>query len=821
MLMRWVAALTVVGVMTSALRAQAPVALSGQVVSGEARTPVAGAIVASGAARAVAGDDGRFSLALVPGQRRLTVTAPGFFDQSLDLEIAAVPAPVEILLTARPPVREDITVSAERGAGEATPATVAIEPTAVLRVAGSADNIFKALQTLPGVTATDDFGSRLSVRGGGPDQNLTVMDGVEIHNPYRLFGLTSAFNPETVERFELTAGGFGVEYGDRLSSILVVENRSGTSRERFAGSAALSLTDTNVVFEGQLPGRRPGSWLVTGRRTYYDLIADRITGNDLPSFGDLQAKVEWAPRPGHSVRLFGLRSRERTDATFTDSGDRIAIGDDSTNDLLALNYRAVFGPSVLSRTTVAWYDYGDDLAVDGSVRDGARRSNTPGEAGESRSDIVFARALGVRDLSVRQQIDVQLGRRHALGTGFDAHALRTSWGWTITGDRNASVANGSAVIGGAGLPSDLRSTQDTTRASAWIVDRITLGSRARVEPGVRIDWSGLNDERSVSPRIAAAVDLTSRTRLRAAVGRFTQSPGYEKLLQSDYFVDLSDETARGLSSERSIHTIAAVEHQLTPAVTVRAEGYSKRFSRLLLGRLETPAETALRVARYDFPAAYQSSIPREVQITSVPDNGGEGHAYGFDAYVEKRLVRPADRMSGWASYTWGRANLDAYGVRRPFDYDRRHALSVVSTLGLSARLDLGTTLRVASGFPATDPVGVRIAAVDAPDDSGRLVPSLDQSGQPVWVVDFGGVSNLARGRLPVYARLDMRVTFKPRNPAGRWQIYVDVLNVLNRKNVTQLEPDLEPDPTSDRPTIRRTSDSGLPRLPSVGFRYRF
>lgn len=87
-------------------------------------------------------------------------------------------------------------------------------------MAGSLDNTFGTLDTLPDVASTGDFGSRLAVRGGTPDQNLTVMDGVEIHNPYRLFGLIGGFNPETVARFELTAGGFGARYGDRLSSLL-------------------------------------------------------------------------------------------------------------------------------------------------------------------------------------------------------------------------------------------------------------------------------------------------------------------------------------------------------------------------------------------------------------------------------------------------------------------------------------------------------------------------------------------------------------------------------------------------------------------------
>jgi prepilin-type processing-associated H-X9-DG protein len=154
------------------------------------------------------------------------------------------------------------------------------------------------LQALPGVAAAvNDFNSRSSVRGGGPDQNLTMMDGVEIHNPYRLFGLASAFNPETVESFELTAGGFNAKYGDRLSSILVIENRAGTEEQRVIGSANMAFTDGNVVAEGKLPGAASGSWLLTGRRTYYDLIAEPLVGTSSTSATSTRS-VRAASAPG-------------------------------------------------------------------------------------------------------------------------------------------------------------------------------------------------------------------------------------------------------------------------------------------------------------------------------------------------------------------------------------------------------------------------------------------------------------------------------------------------------------------------------------------
>jgi hypothetical protein len=383
--------------------ALAQATLSGRVVTGDDPRPVPNAVIAIAAARTVTGADGTFSIAATLGPNVVDVSAAGYLPQRLTVVVVQNMPPIELLLVASPSVREDVRVVGSGGQAPAAPSSLEVPPTAVLSVAGAADNIFRTLMTLPGVNGTDDFGSRLSVRGGGPDQNLTVMDGVEIHNPYRLFGLTSAFNPETVARFELTAGGFDARYGDRLSSILVVENRAGAVTEPLTGSAAVSFTDANVVLEGKLPGGATGSWLITGRRTYYDLIADKITNTDLPSFSDVQAKGVWEMRPGHRLTFFGLRSREKTDATLgSRTSDYVDLGDVSRNDVASVTYGAVLGRSVGARTIVAWYDYHDALDVDGSVSDGARRSNAPGRTGERRATIVFTRDLGVRDLSLRQ-----------------------------------------------------------------------------------------------------------------------------------------------------------------------------------------------------------------------------------------------------------------------------------------------------------------------------------------------------------------------------------------------------------------------------------
>lgn len=811
----------------SVVSAQPAPTLTGRVLDAFSMRPVSGAAVEGGGLTVVSDSDGRFALALPRGLVRLSIAAAGYLTEHVDVVVGDAAVAIEVLLLDQTQFKEEVVVTGAYQPAAASPATIEVTPLQVRSIAGAAENVFKALQTLPGVAATDDFGSRLAVRGGGPDQNLTVMDGVEIHNPYRLFGLTSAFNPETVQDFELTAGGFSAKYGDRLSSILLVENRAGTDSRAVAGSVSLTLTDANAIVEGRLPGRMKGSWLVTGRRTYYDLAAERFTDSDLPSFADLQAKVAWELAPGRRVTFFALRSRESADAAFDDEvgGSSLSFRNASRNDLVSASFSTAIGSRVTTRSIVSWYRYGDALDFDGSFRSESTRSNAPGDEAFGRAAIVFTRDLRVRDLSVRHESAVRASETQIIEAGFETHALETRWGWTVAGDRNLSEANGSSARGGAGLPSFVDSSRDTVRLGAWVIDRIRLSPRVSLEPGLRFDWDSLSAEAAGSPRVSGVVALGGSTRLRGAAGLFTQSPGYEKLLQSDYFVDLTAPEAGGIRSERSVHVIGALEHDVRPGLTVRVEAYHKSFDRLIVGRVESAAETAARVAQYDFPQALASSVPSSPQITSTPVNGAGGRAYGFDLFVAHRPVTASGRLSGWASYTWGRAEIGAYGRRYPFDYDRRHALSLVGTYRATRLLELAATIRVASGFPYTPVKGLRVAASALPagvtGEPDRYVPKTDAGGLYVWTTDAGTIDDLNSARLPAFVRVDVRATFRPSWAGSRWQFYVEVINALNRKNASGVSSTLEYDPSSDRPRLVTEPRSALPLLPSFGVRFRF
>jgi hypothetical protein len=145
-------------------------------------------------------------------------------------------------------------------------------------------------------------------------------------------------------------------------------------------------------------------------------------------------------------------------------------------------------------------------------------------------------------------------------------------------------------------------------------------TRVSFEPGLRLDWSTINGDMTVSPRIALSYALGGGARVRAAGGLYTQSPGYEKLTQSDYFIDLSGAHDGGLLHEKATHVVVGLEQALGRDLTARVEGYDKGFNDLLLGRLENESERLERVAHYDFPEPLRDDVPTAPLILSAPTN---------------------------------------------------------------------------------------------------------------------------------------------------------------------------------------------------------
>jgi hypothetical protein len=459
--------------------------------------------------------------------------------------------------------------------------------------------------------------------------------------------------------------------------------------------------------------------------------------------------------------------------------------------------------------------------------DNNRGANTP-ESIATGGLLAFqaSRDADIRDLSLREELGVAISPRHLLEAGGDVHRLDTRWAWRIEGDRALQQPNGSSIRLGWSLPNALHSSVPSTRAGVWVQDRWQIGSALTLQPGVRVDGSTLTGRTTLSPRLSGTWAIRPAWRIDAAVRLHSQTPGYEKTLQADYFLDLG-RPGPPLRPERALHLVAGAQRVFAGGVSVRLDGYYKRFSDLVVGEVETEAQRQARLATYDVPDELWASVPTDPFITITPTNGGQGLARGVEVLVSRATSRQS-RVSGWASYSFGRAQRTAYGITAPFDYDRRHGVSAVATMRLGPRLDFSATGRWASGLPRTAVHGVRLAlTADLEDSDGdgnrsEWVPLRDDTGHPLFQPDLGSIADINRERLPHFGRLDVRLTYRPRWGGERWTWYLDLLNALNARNVSFVDSALVFDSDSIRPGIVEVpGDRGLPFFPSLGVRFTF
>ncbi len=219
-------------------------------------------------------------------------------------------------------IEEIVDVTDRLDEDESGPAAYSLEPRKIQETAGGLDDVLRTLQVLPGAAATNDRDGKMAVRGGGPEHNVIVLDGVQIHNPHRLGEFTSSFlNPATAASVALDASGLEARHGGRLSSVTIIQTRDGRSDRRLAVSGSLGLTSGDILLEGRLPNTATGSWWATARGTYYRALVNRF-GDAVPGFGDAQFKLSLRPTRRTRLSVFGLLGREtaREPGTTPDVG---------------------------------------------------------------------------------------------------------------------------------------------------------------------------------------------------------------------------------------------------------------------------------------------------------------------------------------------------------------------------------------------------------------------------------------------------------------------------------------------------------------------
>ncbi|MEZ0608428.1 TonB-dependent receptor plug domain-containing protein [Fibrella sp. WM1] len=598
-------------------------------------------------------------------------------------------------------------------------------------------DILKALQLLPGVQKGNEGQTGLYVRGGGPDQNLFLLDDAVIYNVSHLFGFFSIFNNDALKRVDLYKGGFPARYGGRISSVVDIQMKEG-NRQQFSGEASIGPLAGRVMLEGPLLREKPSSYLISARRTFLDLLP--VLGA-APSFYDLNAKANIDLTTRDKFYLSGYIGRD----AFGGGGGGINWG----NTAVTLRWNRLLSQKLFGTVALIASNY---------------RFRVFTESGTGSKQVSLDYTSGIRDLTAKYDLDWHPNAAHTIRLGAsvtnrrftpNARVQRTADRDTSNLDQIKTLATEAALY-----------IEDDIRASSWL--RANIGLRA-----VLFNVKGRTYSYA-EPRVSLALTPIANWAFKGSYARMNQ---FMHLLSSSGLglpTDLWVPTTDLVAPQQGWQLTAGVAHDLpSRAITLTIEGYYKEMQNLI-GYRDGASFLAVDLsATIDPTLTYNTNWEDNIVV-------GRGRSYG----TELLLQRKEGRLTGWVGYTlsWTIHQFNAINGGREFypRYDRRHDASIVLSYKLRPRLTLSANWVYGTGNTITLPLGTYLAGINSPS-AGYTTGSLEPSG--VAVVSSTLYSDRFAFRVTPYHRLDVAARFEKPTRRGRvrtWEL--SIYNAYNRIN---------------------------------------
>jgi hypothetical protein len=707
----------------------------GQIVNQVTGRSVPGVVVLveETAAQAESDGDGRFLIAGQPvGTYRLSVTHARYAPvRKTDVVVNADrETSVVIELLELPALKESVQVSAssfERLPDVANSAHV-MSYEEIRRAPGALGDVGRMVQALPGVASHQDDRNDIIARGGSPIENLVTVDGIEVPNVNHFAsqgasgGAISMLSAETISGATFIAGGLPSQYGNRLSSALEIALREG-SRRRLQVESDLGLGGAGLILEGPL-GKR-GSWLVSARRSYLDLVAGAFSKSAIPLYSNYLVKAV------HDLGGWGrlsLLSLGGTDA-FNELGSTISADDPEAHSVDMSSWRSVTGLNLQTflgargvLNASASYALGGYRVDDQERALGRITSSNRSSEGEA---------------TLRSDLTLQLAPRVALRAGLAAKRFSSHYdldqpgGWQ--NDFSADPRRVNAFT------TDARDATDQEGGYA----QLTLSPHPRLDLnfGGRVDRYGFARQWAATPRASALVRLGRGIALSTTYGRYSQMPPFPLM------VGLPEN--RSLSLMRADHAIVGLDIVPRADLKLTIEAYDKRYRDYPVS-IENPFLSLASMAGF-----YDIN-----EILMPMTSRGSGKARGIEFALQKKLTRA---IYGQVSYAYSRTEHRALdGVWRLSGYDLPHVLSLVAGVRLSQRWEVSTKFAYSSGRPVT--------------------PLREQESREQNRSIFDA-ERLFTERGPAYHRLDLRADRRFHRPWGTVTLYLEGDNLYDRKNV--------------------------------------
>jgi hypothetical protein len=683
--------------------------ITGRVIHSVTQEPLIGAnvIIMDTNLGAAANSQGRFVIENVPvGTYNVRASVIGF-SSSVKTDIVVTPVrPAEILfLLSESNVELDeviITADFFQKLPGAPLSTQSQSYEEIRRLPGGLEDVVRAISILPGVAQVQPGRNDLIVRGGAPSENLFIVENIEVPNINHFGtqgatgGPTSFINLDFVNGTTFSTGGFGVQYGDKLSSVLSIDLREGR-KDRLGGKATVSATQFGLNLEG--PVNENGSYLFSARRSYLDFIFRAAGFGFVPEYWDFLAKADYRPNTGNRISVLGIGALNNV-RVFNDTEERRF---DNSRILYSNQNQYVGG--------VSWQrlfrsGYTTLTAGQTYLEFNYRQDDTdlqPVFINDSYESESMIRGDFVLQLPDRSEISAGLqGKVAVFSSDLYLRQIQSNFGDTFMID---------ALF-------------DTTafKAAAYMQYVYRL-DRFSVSLGIRADYFNLIDEKfAFSPRVSGSYELGNKTSLNASVGRYYQAPSYIWLV--------ANPVNRNLTHIGADQFVLGIEHLIRSDTKVSLEGYIKRYFNYPASLTRPYLVMANTGAGYGGAEEGFASFGLDPLMSE-----GSGLTRGIEFFTQKKLSEIP--LYGTVSISYNESEFKGLdGIMRPNSFDQRWIFNVGGGYIFNDRWEISSKFRYATGRPYTpfnsdgsqDPVLYNSARVP-------VNHSLDFRADRRWVFD--------------------------------------------------------------------------------------
>lgn len=623
-------------------------------------------------------------------------------------------------------------------------------------------DIIKTIQLLPGVQSGGEGTTGFYVRGGSPDQNLILLDGVPVYNASHLFGFFSVFNADAIKNVQLTKGGFPARYGGRLSSVLDISMKEGNMKE-YHGEGSIGVIASKLTFEGPIWKDRT-SFIVSGRRTYIDLLSKPFQPANIKAgyyFGDFNAKVNhiFSRKDRLFVSYYGGLDRFYNRDTYSGGYDEGEL--QWGNHTGAVRWNHLYNDKLFSNVTTTFSQYQFNIGGE------SKSDNGPLEKQQ-----YFSR---IRDYGTRMDFEYNPVTDHKIkfGASYTYHTFKPGV-FQFQGEEDGASVD--SVL-------NLSKTIYSNDAYVYVEDDWTINDRWRINAGLHYSFYTLKNQfyNSLQPRVSARYLLNDEWSLKASYASMTQ------------YIHLLSNSGIGLPTDLWVSSTDKIPPSNSRQIAI---GTSKNFNGNMW-EISTEAyyKTMDNLIEYEEGASFISGSDWQENVAK----SGKGEAYGAEFLIRKNK----GKTTGWIGYTlaWTNRKFDDLnnGETFPYKYDRRHDISVVVSHKFSDKMDMGLTWVYGTGVAFTAPI------------AGYNV--LGPQALPQEVTQYTKRNDL---RFPSYHRIDLGFNFHKKTKWGKRTWNISVYNAYNRRNPYYLYINRKADGTGEVKQV-----SLFPIIPSVSYIFSF